>query len=56
MAKTIREAYGEALVTYGKEDPRVVVLDADVSGSTKSAVLARRVRNDFLMWALLKAT
>ena len=38
MAKTIREAYGEALVTYGKEDPRVVVLDADVSGSTKSAV------------------
>lgn len=37
MAKAIRDAYGEALVTYGARDPRVVVLDADVSGSTKSA-------------------
>jgi Transketolase, C-terminal subunit len=34
--KTIREAYGDALVKYGKDDPRVVVLDADVSSSTKS--------------------
>ncbi len=38
MGKAIRDAYGEALVKYGKDDPRVVVLDADVSGSTKSAV------------------
>lgn len=35
---TIREAYGNALVRYGKDDPRVVVLDADVSFSTKSGV------------------
>jgi len=38
MAKTIRDAYGEALAAYGKGDPRIVVLDADVSGSTKSAL------------------
>lgn len=38
MSKSIRDAYGEALVTYGKDDKRVVVLDADVSGSTKSAI------------------
>lgn len=38
--KTIREAYGEALVKYGKDNPRVVVLDADVSSSTKSGTFA----------------
>lgn len=36
--KSIRDACGEALVAYGKADPRVVVLDADVSSSTKSGV------------------
>ncbi len=34
--KATREAYGKALVEIGK-DERVVVLDADLSGSTKSA-------------------
>jgi len=38
MAKAIREAYGEALVKYGRDNPDVVVLDADVSGSTRSAL------------------
>lgn len=38
MAKAIRDAYGEALVKYGKENANVVVLDADVSGSTKSGM------------------
>ena len=37
MAKAIRDVYGEALVKYGKDDERVVVLVADVSSSTKSA-------------------
>jgi transketolase len=34
--KSIREAYGEALVELGKENNNVVVLDADVSSSTRS--------------------
>lgn len=38
MSKTIREAYGEALVEFGKDNPDVVVLDADVSSSTKTSV------------------
>jgi len=37
MTKSIRDAYGEALAKYGKVDDRIVVLDADVSSSTKSA-------------------
>jgi transketolase len=32
-----REAYGKALVKLGAENPRVVVLDADLSKSTKTA-------------------
>lgn len=40
MAKSIREAYGEALAKYGKDDDRIVVLDADVSSSTKSNIFA----------------
>ncbi len=31
-----REAYGETLVELGKENPNVVALDADLSGSTKT--------------------
>ncbi len=36
MTRAIRDAYGEALVKYGRDNPDVVVLDADVSSSTKS--------------------
>ena len=38
MAKAIREAYGEALVKYGRYNPDVVVLDADVSSSSRTAL------------------
>ncbi|MDR1378644.1 MAG: transketolase family protein [Synergistaceae bacterium] len=38
MAKAIREVYGEALVKYGRDNPDVVVLDADVSSSTRSSL------------------
>lgn len=34
--KATREAYGEALIEIGKKNPGVVVLDADLSKSTKS--------------------
>jgi transketolase len=36
-----REAYGSVLVELGKEDPRVVVLDADLSSSTKTGKFAK---------------
>ncbi|WMJ75700.1 MULTISPECIES: transketolase family protein [unclassified Sedimentibacter] len=37
MAKATREAYGEALKKLAANNPDVVVLDADLSGSTKTA-------------------
>ncbi len=37
MAKATREAYGEALKKLAEINPNVVVLDADLSGSTKTA-------------------
>lgn len=37
MAKATREAYGEALKKLAKENSSIVVLDADLSGSTKTA-------------------
>ncbi len=38
---SLRDAYGEVLVELGKEDDRIVVLDADLSGSTKTAKFAK---------------
>jgi len=37
MGRSQRDIYGDALVRYGKDNENVVVLDADVSNSTKSA-------------------
>ncbi len=44
--KATREAYGKALVEIGK-DSRVVVLDADLSGSTKSALFKKAYPDRF---------
>lgn len=41
MSKAIRDVYGEALALYGKDNENVVVLDADVSGSTKSVTFGK---------------
>lgn len=37
MPRSIRDVYGDMLVKYGRDNENIVVLDADVSGSTKSA-------------------
>jgi transketolase len=42
-----RDAYGETLVELGKQNKRVVVLDADLSGSTKTAKFARTFPDRF---------
>jgi transketolase len=36
VVKNLREAYGQALVALGKQDPRVVALEADLGKSTRS--------------------
>ncbi|MFC2073010.1 transketolase family protein [Chloroflexota bacterium] len=38
---SLREAYGQALVELGKENPDIVVLDADLSPSTMTRFFAR---------------
>lgn len=55
MSKTIRDTYGESLVKYGKNDTRVVVLDADVSGSTKSATFAKECPERFFNVGIAEA-
>ncbi len=37
LGKATRDAYGQALIEIGKTNPNVVVLDADLSKSTKTA-------------------
>jgi transketolase len=39
--KATRDAYGEALLELGKKRPDIVVLDADLSGSTKTGKFAK---------------
>jgi len=43
----MREGYGQALAEYGAQNPNVVVLDADTSGSTLSSYFAERFPTRF---------
>jgi len=45
--KATRDAYGEALAELGSENDRVVVLDADLSGSTKTSVFKKKFPERF---------
>lgn len=42
MAKQLREVYGSVLAELGEANPDIVVLDADLSGSTKSKLFTDR--------------
>lgn len=48
MGLATREAYGKALVELGKENENIVVLDADLSKSTKTADFAKAYPNRFI--------
>ena len=41
MGKSTREAYGEALAALGAENEKIVVMDADLSGSTKTGTFRK---------------
>lgn len=45
--KAIREVYGEALVELAKDNDRIMVLDADLSGSTKSGMFGKAYPDRF---------
>lgn len=42
-----RQSYGEALVELGKENKEIVVLDADLSGATKTNLFGKEFPNRF---------
>lgn len=50
-----RDAYGEALATLGEENDNIVVLDADLSGSTKTALFAKKFPERFFNMGIAEA-
>ena len=47
VKKSIRAAIGEELAELGKSDANIVVLDADLSGSTKTSIFAKSLPERF---------
>lgn len=50
-----RDAYGKTLVELGKEDQRITVIDADLSGSTKTGLFAREFPERFFNAGIAEA-
>ena len=48
LGKATRDAYGEALRELGKQHPEIVVLDADLAKSTKSALFGEAFPDRFI--------
>lgn len=55
MAKATREAYGETLAQLVTEDPKIVVLDADLAGSTKTALAKKAAPERFFDMGIAEA-
>jgi transketolase len=53
--KATRDAYGEVLAELGAENENIVVLDADLSGSTKTAVFAKKFPQRFFNMGIAEA-
>ncbi|WP_305044120.1 transketolase family protein [Geoalkalibacter sp.] len=50
-----RDAYGQTLVELGRENPAIVVLDADLSGSTKTSLFAKEFPQRFFNAGIAEA-
>src|SRR3990170_5496452 len=55
MGLPTRDAYGQALVEVGRANSNIVVLDADVSGSTKSRAFAKDFPSRFFNFGIAEA-
>ena len=55
MAKSTREAYGEALAELGAVNDKIVVMDADLSGSTKTSTFRKAVPDRFFNFGIAEA-
>lgn len=47
VEKATRDSYGEALLELGSKNKNVVVLDADLSGATKTCLFAKEFPDRF---------
>lgn len=48
MGASTREAYGKALVELGRENPNIIVLDADLSSSTQTIAFGKAFPDRFI--------
>lgn len=55
MGKSTREAYGEALAALGTENEKIVVMDADLSGSTKTSTFRKAFPDRFFNFGIAEA-
>jgi len=53
--KATRDAYGETLVELGRENPDIVVLDADLSSSTRTSLFAKEFPERFFNVGIAEA-
>lgn len=47
LTRATRESYGEVLAELGAENEKIIVFDADLSGSTKTSVFAKKFPDRF---------
>jgi transketolase len=55
-AASLRDAYGTALVEVGERDPGLVVLDADLSGSTRTQLFGQKFPDRFFNVGVMETT
>ena len=54
--ESLRDAYGKTLVELGARDPGLIVLDADLSGSTRTALFGQRYPERFFNVGVMEPT
>ena len=54
--ESLRDAYGKTLVELGERDPNLVVLDADLSGSTRTVLFGQRFPDRFFNVGVMEPT
>jgi len=54
--ESLRDAYGKALLELGERDPKLVVLDADLSGSTRTVLFGQKFPDRFFNVGVMEPT
>ena len=55
-SESLRDAYGQELLALGGEDPNLVVLDADLSGSTRTQLFGKQYPDRFFNVGVMEPT